>query len=97
MGAVKTSFNKSEGIKVEYVDPANMVYSYTESPYFDDIYYVGEVKTIPVNELKKQFPNLSKEELVKITGQGFQNSGFYNRSLTESNQNDKNQIQVFIL
>ena len=94
MGAVKTVYNKSEGIKVEYVDPANMVYSYTESPYFDDIYYVGEVKTIPVNELKKQFPNLSKEELVKITGQGFQNSGFYNRSLTESNQNDKNQIQV---
>ena len=94
MGAVKTVYNKSEGIKVEYVDPANMVYSYTESPYFDDIYYVGEVKTVPVNELKKQFPNLSKEELVKITGQGFQNSGFYNRSLTESNQNDKNQIQV---
>ena len=30
MGAVKTVYNKSEGIKVEYVDPANMVYSYTE-------------------------------------------------------------------
>ncbi len=94
IGAVKTGFSKTNGITVDYVDPANLVYSYTESPYFDDIYYVGEVKTVPVNELKKSFPNLTKEQLEKITGQGFQNSGFYNRSLTEQNQNDKNQIQV---
>jgi hypothetical protein len=94
IGAVKTVYNKSEGIKVEYVDPANMVYSYTEDPNFDDIYYVGEVKSIPVNELKKQFSHLKEDQLKKITGQGFQNHGFYNRSLTESNQIDKNQVQV---
>ena len=41
IGAVKTSFNTSEGAVVDYVDPANLVYSYTESPYFEDIYYVG--------------------------------------------------------
>ena len=46
IGAVKTTFDFSEGAKVEYVDPVNLVYSYTESPYFDDIYYVGEVKQI---------------------------------------------------
>ena len=46
IGAVKNSFNKAEGIKVEYVDPADLVYSPTESPYFDDIYYVGEVKDV---------------------------------------------------
>ena len=45
IGAVKNTFSKSEGVKVDYVDPANLVYSYTESPYFDDIYYVGEVKS----------------------------------------------------
>ena len=94
IGCVKTTFSKAEGIKVDYVDPANLVYSYTESPYFDDIYYVGEVKSVPVNELKKAFPNLTQDELEKITGQGFQNSGFYNRSLTEQNQLDKNQVQV---
>ena len=60
IGAVKTSFNTSEGAIVDYVDPANLVYSYTDSPYFEDIYYVGEVKTIPVNELAKQFPHLSR-------------------------------------
>jgi len=56
IAAVKTGFNTSEGVVVDYVDPANLVYSHTDSPYFDDIYYVGEVKTIPVNELAKQFP-----------------------------------------
>ena len=48
IGCVKTSFNTSEGVTIDYVDPANLVYSYTDSPYFDDIYYVGEVKSIPV-------------------------------------------------
>ena len=66
IGAVKTTFNTSEGAKVEYVDPANLVYSYTESPYFDDIYYVGEVKDIPINELVKEFPHLEHEDLEEI-------------------------------
>ena len=55
IGAVKNSFNTSEGLVVDYVDPANLVYSYSDSPYFDDIYYVGEVKIIPVNELIKLY------------------------------------------
>jgi len=66
IAAVKTSFNVSNGIKVEYVDPAYMVYSYTEDPNFEDIYYVGEVKAITIPELKKEFPNLSEEELYDI-------------------------------
>ena len=67
IGAVKTTFNTSEGVVVEYVDPANLVYSYTESPYFDDIYYVGEVKEIPINELAKQFPHLTHSDLEEIS------------------------------
>ena len=63
IAAVKNNFNTSEGVTVDYVDPANLVYSYTESPYFDDIYYCGEVKNIPINELKKQFPHLTNEDL----------------------------------
>ena len=66
IGAVKTDFNTSEGLTVKYVDPADLVYSYTESPYFDDLYYVGEVKKIPVNELAKQFPFLEQEDLEDI-------------------------------
>ena len=54
IGAVKSSFNTSEGVVIDYVDPANLVYSHSDSPYFEDIYYVGEVKDIPINELAKQ-------------------------------------------
>ena len=32
IGAVKTSFNTSEGVVIDYVDPANLVYSYSDSP-----------------------------------------------------------------
>ncbi len=60
MGAVRNSFNTAEGIKLEYVDPANLVYSHSESPYFDDIYYVGEVRSITIAELKKQYPYLTR-------------------------------------
>ena len=48
IASVKTSFNKSEGIVVDYVDPAYLIYSYTEDPNFEDIYYVGEVKAITI-------------------------------------------------
>ena len=66
ISACKTQFNKTEGIRVDYVDPAYMVYSYTENPNFEDIYYVGEVKSITISELKKQFPDIPEEELLRI-------------------------------
>ena len=66
MAVAKTSFNTAEGITVDYVDPAYVVYSYTEDPNFDDVYYVGEVKSITIPELKKEFPNISEEELERI-------------------------------
>ena len=94
IAAVKNSYNKSEGVTVEYCDPANMIWSYTESPYFDDIYYVGEIKAIHINELKKQFPDLSNEDLENITKQGVQNTGLFNRTVSETNNLDQNTIQV---
>ena len=66
IAAAKTSFNTAEGIVVDYVDPAYMVYSYTEDPNFEDIYYVGEIKSITIAELKKEFPDISKDELERI-------------------------------
>jgi len=93
IGAVKTNFNTSEGVTIDYVDPANLVYSYTESPYFDDIYYVGEVKTIPVNELAKQFPHLSGEDLEDIMKNKSNNRSNYNSRHSEDKE-DNNTIQV---
>ena len=66
MAVAKTSFNTAEGITVDYVDPAYVVYSYTEDPNFDDVYYVGEVKSITIPELKKEFPNIGEKELERI-------------------------------
>jgi hypothetical protein len=66
IGAVKTNWNKANGVKVEYCDPANLVYSYTEDPNFEDLYYIGEVKGVTIPELKKQFPNIPQEELKRI-------------------------------
>jgi len=66
IGAVKTNWNEAEGITIDYVDPANMVYSYTDDPNFEDIYYVGEVKNVSLQDLKKQFPYLTDEEMETI-------------------------------
>ena len=66
IAASKTNFNTSNGVTVDYVDPAYMVYSYTEDPNFEDVYYVGELKAITIPELKKEFPDISEEELKRI-------------------------------
>jgi len=93
IGAVKTSFTTSEGVVIDYVDPANLVYSYTDSPYFDDIYYVGEVKTIPVNELAKQFPHLDEAALEDIMKNKSYSRSNYNSRHTHEKE-DNNTIQV---
>jgi len=94
IGAVRNMYTNAEGVTVDYVDPANLIWSYTESPYFEDVYYVGEVKSIPLNELKKQFPELTDEELESISKQGYQNNGFYDRTITNYDQSDSNTVQV---
>ena len=66
MSAAKTSWNKSEGVTVEYVDPSHMVHSYSEDPNFEDLWYVGEIKAISLADCKKQFPNLTNEELERL-------------------------------
>ncbi len=65
IGACKTAFNPSNGVNLKYVDPVNLIYSYTEDPHFEDIYYVGEVKQLTIPEIAKQFPYLSEEQLKK--------------------------------
>jgi len=66
ISAVKHSFNLHDGIKIEYVDPQNLIWSPTEDPRFQDCYYFGEVKNVNISELKKIDPSLSKEQLEEI-------------------------------
>lgn len=66
IGATKTSFNEANGVTTKYCDPAHMVWSYTEDPNFEDLWYVGEVKAITLPEIKKEFPHLTDEDLERI-------------------------------
>jgi hypothetical protein len=85
IAAAKHAFNNTDGIKLEYVDPSNLVYSYTEDPNFDDVYYFGEVKQIKSNELKKQFPELTNEEFEDIIKKS---SNYNNYDYIDNDSND---------
>jgi len=94
ISVAKHEFLKGSGVKISYVDPANVVYSYTEDPYFKDCFYWGEVKMIPIVELVKIDPTLTNEDLEKISklsqswynyfnvAQYYQNTLFYRDTAT---------------
>jgi hypothetical protein len=94
IGVVKHEFLPGAGVQVSYVDPANIVYSYTEDPYFKDCFYWGEIKTVPITELFKIDPTLTREQLEEISkysqswynyynvGQFYENDMFYRDTAT---------------
>ncbi len=67
IGITKQEFLAGDGVRVSYVDPANVVYSYTEDPQFKDCFYWGEIKTLPITELIKIDPSLTTEDLETIS------------------------------
>lgn len=67
VGTIKHEFLAGDGVRVSYVDPANVVYSYTEDPYFRDCFYWGEIKTLPITELIKIDPSLTNKDLEEIS------------------------------
>lgn len=94
VGMAKHEFLPGSGVKVSYVDPANVVYSYTEDPFFKDCFYWGEIKTVSITELNKIDPTLTTEDLEKIsqysqswydyfnTAQYYENDIFYRDTCT---------------
>lgn len=96
ISAVKHSFNNTDGIKLDYVDPANLIWSYTEDPNFEDCYYFGEVKRIKLNELKKQFPDLTIDDIKNITKKGSNYSLMYGNNFDYGNteSDDENTLTV---
>ena len=93
IGAMKHSFNNTDGVKLDYVDPANLVWSYTEDPYFKDCYYFGEIKTIKVNQLKKEFPELTNEVMKDISNKSTSWST-YNMNYSNEESKDNNVVSV---
>jgi len=90
IGAAKTHWNKANGITLDYVDPANLIYSYTDDPHFEDIYYVGEVKGLTMPEIAKLFPDLNEEQLTKIQ----QTRSYSRQNMFGWQTYDENTIQV---
>ena len=90
IGCAKTSWNPANGVTVDYVDPANLIYSYTEDPHFEDIYYVGEVKPLTIPEIAKQFPFLTEDQLTKIQ----QTKAYTSQNLYGWQTYDQNTVQV---
>ena len=86
IGIAKHEFLMGSGVKVSYVDPANVVYSYTEDPYFKDCFYWGEIKCLPIIELKKIDPTLTNEDLQDISKYGQDWYDYYD--VAQSQQND---------
>ncbi len=78
IGIAKHEFLQGSGVQISYVDPANVVYSYTEDPFFRDCFYWGEIKTLPITELMKIDQSLTKEDLQEITQYSQQWYDYYN-------------------
>lgn len=67
IGCAKHQFLQGSGVELQYVDPANVVYSYTEDPHFKDCFYWGEIKTVPLSELMKIDKTLTKDDLKEVS------------------------------
>lgn len=86
IGIAKHEFLKGDGVSISYVDPANVIYSYTEDPFFKDCFYWGEVKTVPIIELKKIDPTLTNADLEEISNYSQSWWDYYN--VSQYYQND---------
>ena len=86
IAVAKHEFLQGDGVRISYVDPANVVYSYTEDPYFKDCFYWGEIKTVPLTELYKIDQSLTNEDLQKISQ--YSNSWYDYFNVAQFYQND---------
>ena len=94
ISCVKHGFNTADGITIDYVDPADIVFSYTEEEDFRNVYYFGEVKRLRLNEVKKQFPQLSNEDLEEISKKGSQWTDYNSYRYEQSEDYDSNTVNV---
>ena len=89
IGCLKHTFNPTEGIKVDYVDPSNLVYSWSESKYLDDCFYFGELRRVHITEIQKAYPHLTSQEVDDIVKSNSRGT-YYDYNTTQYNT-DENQ------
>jgi len=95
ISAAKHKFDVHDGVRLEYVDPVNFVYSPTEDPNFRDCYYFGEVKSVHVSELKKIAPEMTQDELEELSKLASRFNGYRStQNLSSQSGLDKNEVSL---
>ena len=65
--SMKCYLDKTQGVKIRYVDPTNLVTSYSGDPDFKNIQHAGEIYTVTISELKRMAGDqFTEEEYRKI-------------------------------
>jgi len=86
VGVGKHRYTPNDGIKIDYVDPANLIWSYTEDPYFQDCFYFGEYKNVNLSEVYKEYPNLSPEQREILNGISSSWNNYYELNFNGQNR-----------
>jgi hypothetical protein len=95
ISVAKHKFDVHDGVRLEYVDPVNFVYSPTEDPNFRDCYYFGEVKSVHVSELKKIAPEMTQDELEELSKLASRFNGYRStQNLSSQSGLDKNEVSL---
>lgn len=96
MAVVKRDNDPQYGLKTSYVDPANFIHSFTEDPNFGDLVYAGQVKHIPIQELKRMAGDQFTEEQYKTIAQKAQKKyGYDAGKLSQSSYDRVNNVSRF--
>ena len=66
MAAIKRENDPNYGITERYVDPANLIHSYTEDPMMNDLVYAGEIRQMSILDLKRLAKGMTEDEWLRI-------------------------------
>ena len=100
---LKTYIDPSEGIKIRYVDPVNLITSYSQSSDYRNIQHAGEIYTVTIGDLKKmagdQFTQEEYDDIAQNhSKKDYDNDDLYGRSFSSygsySNEYDKFSVQI---
>jgi hypothetical protein len=74
MAVVKRNNDPNYGIKEDYVDPAYFIHSITDDPNLTDCTYMGHIRNVSIQELKRMAGNQFTEDQYKQMAQSVANT-----------------------
>lgn len=91
----KDYLDKNGAIKVRRVNPSNLMHSYTTSPTFDDVQYVGEVLELTIGDLKDMAGDEFNEKDYETIAEKHTNKLSNPQSIREDNSNQNKNLDSF--